>query len=659
MDVKTIAVMGAGTMGHGIAEVAALAGFNVLLRDVNDQILSRAMDNIRWSLQKLHEKGQLREDPAQVLSRIRATVDLVEAVRGADFVIEAAFEDIDVKRQIFTEVDKHAPPHAILSTNTSSLPISEIAAFTSRPHAVIGMHFFNPPPIMKLVEIIMGNATSRETLSAALDLARRLGKEPIVVNKDVPGFIANRVFLRLSDSACLMVERGEASMEAIDSAARYELGFPMGVFELLDFVGIDVMDFIAKAMAARGVNRVPCRLIEDKVKAKELGLKSGRGFYSYPAPGKYARADIPRDAGRSVNVVRLLAPAINEAAWLVREGVASREDIDKTMKLGFNMPKGMLEYADELGIDAIVRELDSLSASVGHPSLRPDPLLQRMVREGRIGKAAGIGFYAYPLEKRLSTVVLRVEPPIAWIELNRPEKRNALSLQVMEDLENAVSQVEGMPSDSVRAVIIKGNGKSFCAGADISTFQGLKPSDALAFSDRLQRLYDRIENLPKPVIAAIHGHALGGGLELALACDIRIAADDALLGLPEITLGIIPGAGGTQRLARLVGIGKAKELILTGDTVTGREAAEIGLVNKAVPQDKLLSEAEAIARKLAERPPIGLLLAKRLVNESLDVSLRNGLTAEAEGFAAVFSTRDSQEGVSAFLERRKPSFSGE
>ncbi len=402
-------------------------------------------------------------------------------------------------------------------------------------------------------------------------------------------------------------------------------------------------------------------MIEDKVKAKELGLKSGRGFYSYPAPGKYARADIQRDAGRGgVNVVRLLAPAVNEAAWLIREGVASKEDIDKTMKLGFNMPKGMLEYADELGIDAIVRELDSLSASVGHPSLRPDPLLQLMVREGgRIGKAVGIGFYAYPLEKRFSTVVLRVEPPIAWIELNRPEKRNALSPQVMEDLENAVSQVERMPSDSVRVVVIKGNGKSFCAGADISVFHGLKSSDALAFSDRLQRLYDRIENLPKPVIAAIHGHALGGGLELALACDIRIAADDALLGLPEITLGIIPGAGGTQRLARLVGIGKAKELILTGgDAVTGREAAEIGLVNKSVPQDKLWSEAEAMARKLAERPPHWIAACQEAGQRVPGRLLAEWINGGGGGFAAVFSTRDSQEGVSAFLEKRKPNFSG-
>ena len=139
MDVKTIAVMGAGTMGHGIAEVSAIAGFEVYLRDINQQILMRAIDNIKWSLEKLHEKGQLSEDPNQVLARIHATLDISEAVRGADFMIEAAFEDIDVKRQIFTEADKYAPPHAILATNTSSLPISEIAGFTSRPQAVIGM----------------------------------------------------------------------------------------------------------------------------------------------------------------------------------------------------------------------------------------------------------------------------------------------------------------------------------------------------------------------------------------------------------------------------------------------------------------------------------------------------------------------------------------
>ncbi len=659
MDVKTIAVMGAGTMGHGIAEVSAIAGFEVYLRDINQQILMRAIDNIKWSLEKLHEKGQLSEDPNQVLARIHATLDISEAVRGADFMIEAAFEDIDVKRQIFTEADKYAPPHAILATNTSSLPISEIAGFTSRPQAVIGMHFFNPPPIMKLVEVVMGDKTSRETLDITLGLARRMGKEPVVVNKDVPGFIANRVFLRLADSACLMVERGEATIQAIDSAARYVLGFPMGVFELMDFVGIDVMDFIAKAMAARGVKRVPCNLIGEKVRAKEIGLKAGKGFYSYPAPGKYARAEVPRDAGQGVNVIRLLASPINEAAWLLREGIASRDDIDKTMRLGFNMPKGILEYADEFGIDAIVKELSDLLAATHHEAFQPDPLLQRLVSQGRLGVKTGLGFYPHQYEKRLGTVTLKVNPPIAWVELNRPEKRNALSPQVIEDLENIIAEIERMPSDLARVVVIRGNGKSFCAGADISTFKGLKPSEALIFSNRLQELYNRIESLPKPVIASIHGHALGGGLELALACDIRIAADDAVLGLPEITLGIIPGAGGTQRLARLVGIGKAKELILTGDTITGREAAEIGLVNKAVRIDRLQEETELLASKLAERPPVGLMLAKKLVNESLDESLRNGLSAEAEGFAVVFSTNDSQEGVSAFMERRKPSFRGE
>ncbi|KUO91351.1 MAG: 3-hydroxyacyl-CoA dehydrogenase NAD-binding domain-containing protein [Thermocladium sp.] len=659
MNIKTIAVMGAGTMGHGIAEVSAIAGFEVYLRDINQQILSRAIDNIKWSLEKLHEKGQLREDPNQVLARIHATLDISEAVRVADFMIEAAFEDIDVKRQIFMEADKHAPPHAILATNTSSLPISEIASFTSRPQAVIGMHFFNPPPIMKLVEVVMGDKTSRETLDATLSLAKRMGKEPVVVNKDVPGFIANRVFLRLADSACFMVERGEATIQAIDSAARHVLGFPMGIFELMDFVGIDVMDFIAKAMAARGVNRIPCNLIGEKVRAKEIGLKAGKGFYSYPAPGKYARADIPRDAGQSINVVRLLASPINEAAWLLREGIATRDDIDKTMRLGFNMPKGILEYADEFGIDMVVKELNDLLAASHHDAFQPDSLLQRMISQGRLGVKTGLGFYPHPYEKKLGTVILRVNPPIAWVELNRPEKRNALSPQVIEDLENVIGEIEKMPSDLARVVVIRGNGKSFCAGADISIFKGLKPSDALIFSNRLQGLYNRIEMLPKPVIASIHGHALGGGLELALACDIRIAADDAVLGLPEITLGIIPGAGGTQRLARLIGIGKAKELILTGDTITGREAAEIGLVNKAVHIDKLQEETELLASKLAERPPVGLMLAKRLVNESLDESLRNGLSAEAEGFAVVFSTSDSQEGVSAFLERRKPSFRGE
>ncbi|MFP3232169.1 MAG: enoyl-CoA hydratase-related protein [Sulfolobaceae archaeon] len=256
----------------------------------------------------------------------------------------------------------------------------------------------------------------------------------------------------------------------------------------------------------------------------------------------------------------------------------------------------------------------------------------------------------------METVQLKKEPPLGWIYLNRPDKLNAINEQLMKDLRQAVDEL--VADDQIRVIVITGLGKAFCAGADISQFKTLNGLTAWEFAKKGRELMDYIENLPKPTIAMINGYALGGGLELAMACDIRIAAEEAQVGLPEITLGIYPGFGGTQRLIRLIGKGKAMEMMMTGDRIPAREAERLGLVNKVVPLTELEKETRNFAIKLAEKPPVALKLVKLLVNQGLDIPILAGLNMESLGWGVVFSTEDAKEGVNAFFEKRKPNFKG-
>lgn len=280
---KTIMVIGAGQMGGGIAQVAAQAGYSVILNDIKEEFVNRGFGIIDKNLSRSVEKGKLQADEKdQILGRITKSVSLQDAA-SADLVIEAAVENMGIKSQIFSQLDVICPEHTILSTNTSSLPITEIGAFTKRPDRVIGMHFMNPVPVMKLVEVIRGLATSDEVYKTIEELSLKMGKTPVEVN-DAPGFVANRVLIPMINEAIYTLYEGIASVEAIDNVMKLGMNHPMGPLALGDLIGLDTVLSIMEVLhEGLGDKYRPCPLLRKYVKAGWLGRKSGRGFYKYDA----------------------------------------------------------------------------------------------------------------------------------------------------------------------------------------------------------------------------------------------------------------------------------------------------------------------------------------------------------------------------------------
>jgi 3-hydroxybutyryl-CoA dehydrogenase len=282
MEIKKIMVIGAGQMGGGIAQVCAQAGFDVKLNDIKEESYSRGLAVITKNLSRNVEKGRMtEEEKSAVLGRITKSLDLQDA-SDVDIVIEAAVENMAIKKSIFEKLDEIAPQHAILASNTSSLPITEIAAATKRPEQVIGMHFMNPVPVMKLVEIIRGLATADEVYKAVEDMTVKLSKTPVEVN-DFPGFVANRILMPMINEAIYTLYEGVATEEAIDEVMKLGMNHPMGPLQLADFIGLDTCLYIMETLhEGFGDSKYrPCPLLRKYVKAGWLGKKSGRGFYAY------------------------------------------------------------------------------------------------------------------------------------------------------------------------------------------------------------------------------------------------------------------------------------------------------------------------------------------------------------------------------------------
>jgi enoyl-CoA hydratase/3-hydroxyacyl-CoA dehydrogenase len=378
LSIKNITVLGSGVMGHGIAQVSAMAGYNIVLRDVDQQFLDKAMEKIKWSLEKLVSKEKITQAESDaILGRIKTKVELKDAVQSADLVIEAVPEIMELKKKVYAELDSVADKETVFASNTSTLPITEIANTTSRPQKFIGIHFFNPPQLMKLVEVIPGQKTSQEVLDLTVEFVRSVKKEPVVCKKDVPGFIVNRLFIPMVHEACWLKQRQNLKLEEIDSAVKFRMGFPMGIFELADFTGMDVIHKATIELHIRDKKVIlPHPDIEKLFNEKKLGQKSGEGFYRY-SDDKYERVHLDEELAKKCNPIQLVANILNNAAWLVTNKASDVTEIEKAAQLGLGLKKPIFETAKEFGIKNIVNELNDLAKKHG-AFYEPDPLILSM-----------------------------------------------------------------------------------------------------------------------------------------------------------------------------------------------------------------------------------------------------------------------------------------
>jgi enoyl-CoA hydratase / 3-hydroxyacyl-CoA dehydrogenase len=665
MFVFKAAVVGAGTMGGQIAQTIAASGTPVVLKDVKDELVQAGLDEARnvtqGQVKGLVEKGRLTEEQAaaqveEVVGRIHGSTTY-EGFGDVDFVIEAVPERMEIKQAVFAELDAATPGHAILASNTSSLSITEIGEATHRPDKVVGFHYFYPASIMPLIEVVEGDDTSAETVSAAVNFAQAIRKQPITC-AEVPGFVVNRILNSGISEVWREQEEKGLSIKAIDEGVGAANVVPMGPYFLVNLLGLDTVLHVAEHLHESYGDRfyVPEGL-QRLVAEGRLGAKTGGDGVYTPQGEPALEGDAEPDVDELVELLTL--KTFVEACLVLDEGVATHRDIDVGMMAGAGLDprRGLLPpfmKADTEGLDVVLERLDRATERHGERFAAP-LVLRRLVAQGRLGQKSGQGFYPYAQpddEQPGETVKLetRGDVAIAWLGNGL---MNSIAPQVIVDLRAVWEKVE---ASGVRALVVaSSNPLLFSAGADIKAFTAMDEAGGRELLETAHGLLRSFERSSVVTIAAVNGLAFGGGCELAMACDVRIAAQSALFGQPEVKLGIVPGFGGTQRLPRLVGENKALEMNLVGDAIGAEEAYVFGLVNRVVLDHELLDTALAWARRLAGQAPLAIGAIKEV---SGGADLDEGIEAEKAAFARVFASEDAREGIGAFLGKRQPAWRG-
>jgi enoyl-CoA hydratase/3-hydroxyacyl-CoA dehydrogenase len=684
MFVFKAAVVGAGTMGGQIAQTIAAAGIPVELKDINDALVQAGLDEARnvtaGQVGKLVKRGKLTEEQGaaqieEIVGRIHGSTSYA-GFGDVDLVIEAVPERMEIKQAVFAELDAATPGHAILASNTSSLSITEIGEATLRPEKVVGFHYFYPASIMPLIEIVEGDETAPETVAAAITFAQAIRKQPIAC-AEVPGFVVNRILNSGISEIWREQEQKGLSIKAIDEGVGAANVVPMGPYFLVNLLGLDTVLHVAEHLAESYGDRfyVP-KGMQKLVSEKKLGAKTGgEGFYSAAGEPNLSGEGEP-DVEELVELLTL--KTFVEACLVLEEGVAVHRDIDFGLMAGAGLDprRGLLPpfmKADVEGLDTILERLESAQERHGE-RFAPPTILRRLVAQGRLGQKSGQGFYAYPQpDAEQPGEVVKLETrrdgvAIAWLANGQ---MNSIAPSVIEDLGKVWAKVKASASGAasndggadgagssqpIRALVIaSSNPFLYSAGADIKAFTQMDEAGGERLIHEAHALFRELGREGIATIAAVNGLAFGGGCELAMACDVRIAARSALFGQPEIKLGIIPGFGGTQRLPRLVGQSKALEMNLVGDPLPAEEAYEYGLASAIVDDHELLDTALAWARKLAGQAPLALAQIKQV---SAAGDLDEGIEAEKRAFATVFASADAKEGIGAFLGKRAPRFQG-
>jgi 3-hydroxyacyl-CoA dehydrogenase/enoyl-CoA hydratase/3-hydroxybutyryl-CoA epimerase len=409
MWIFKVGVVGAGAMGGGIAQVVTYSGLPVVVKDIDQKQLDMARETVEGIYQSRVDKGKMTVGQVQEkLGLIEYTLSYDEFA-DVDIVIEAVPEVMKIKQQVFKELNEVCPPDTILASNTSALSITEMAGASGRPDKVIGMHFFNPAHVMKLVEIIPGDDTDQDSIDTVEQFTQDLRKIPVIV-QECPGFLVNRLLMPYLNEAVLALEQGAATAQEIDEAmGRGGFGWPMGPFFLMDMLGIDVCAHVGRYLYDHyGERLAEVKLFDELVEMKRLGEKSGAGFYIYTATGAEPLEDIVKrlqetgeiETGTRFSVDRLMMPFLNEAALCAQENIANVNDIDMACIAGIGMQvnkdgelvrMGPLEYMDEIGLDAVVEKLEALEKEFG-PRFHPVDILYQKVKAGALGKETGRGF---------------------------------------------------------------------------------------------------------------------------------------------------------------------------------------------------------------------------------------------------------------------------
>lgn len=671
-----LGVVGAGNMGSGIAQKMATEGHPVVLVDVDQAQVDRGLQRIADTLAEGVERKLFTPEQAEAIrGRVQGSTDFA-ALADCDLVVEAVFEDLKVKQDVFRRLDQACAEKTILATNTSSFAVSELAQVTGRSDRTLGLHYFYHPAKNRLVEVVPGEKTSQDTLRAAWRLQEMLGKTPIH-SEDAPGFIVNRYFVPWLNESVRLFQEGVADLSTIEAAAKEAFRIGMGPFELMNLTGMPIAVHAANTLGRKlGSFYLPAKALEEQV-------ASGRPWDLSAEPGEQGKEEVAQ---------RLLGVTFLVAGQLLDDGVCTLEDCDIGARVGLRWARGPFELMNRRGMGAAVKLAREVAQR--YELELPRSLVQQ--------ESAGTPF---PIQ----LVKTEVQDGIATLSIQRPDAMNALNPQVMEQLSHAFD--EAAAREDVQAMVLAGSGKAFVAGADIRFFVRQMDRDDLApvrsFTEAGQNLLRRIETCNKPVLAKLDGLSLGGGSELALACHAIVATERGSLGFPETGIGIYPGLGGTQRTPRRAGVGVAKYLILTGDTLPAAEALCLGLVDEVVPvaeidaalarraaagggerrrpdeplpqpwrkraeffartrvQDMLDGKAdtggdadlERAVKLVRRKAPVALRLAEQLIEEGSRATLDQGLAMELDHLEEIFRTKDAYEGLSS-LGTRRPEFQG-
>lgn len=671
-------------MGSGIAQKSAQELYDVQMVDREAQWVERGQKIIADFLAEAIERRIFR--PAEVdaiKSRVRSVVGTENVDPTTDLVIEAVFEDFDVKTAVFATLDEVCDEHTILASNTSSLSVNELAEATRRPDRFVGLHFFFHPAKNRLIEIIPAESTSAATLSAVEQYCKTMGKV-VIVCKDRPGFVVNRFFVPWLNEACLLLDEGVGTMAQIDAVARDAFRIGLGPFALMNLTGptiaLHATDYLAEQLdTVRYTGAASLRELVSSGEMWQIGDETESG----------------EEASRVIRE-RLLGQVFAVSAQIVEEDICSKEDVDRGAKVGLRWASGPFELANRLGVGEAVRMAEAYSDLAGFE-----------LPEWFANLSA-------PMQFSLVDVV--VEDGVATVRLNRPEAMNALNETLVAQLGAALDELNAR--EDVSTIILEGAGKAFVAGADVKFFVDKIRADAISdiydFTAFGHEVLGKLENSDKITIALTTGLALGGGLELALACDYRIGTRRTQFRFPETSIGIYPGLGGTQRTPRICGIEAARFAILAGNFLDADSAAALGLLTHLVevsdvastvdelvesgkPTDKYPAAptdsthptaAFALAfysnenmatlaagecpegfdaadkmvsrqlKSLSRTAPIALALASELLDGAVETGadLDAGLALELAGLTELFGTADALEGLSALIESRRPTY---